>query len=149
MTVVLGGTRARKGGKKKAAGADALSEEESEVENLIVEQPRQKPRPRPKRVTRSNPVVEEEPADEPPAEEPSREPSPQQSVVAPEEDVSVRASTPDRPELDENQQTPKSSLKRPRTDDEEEADADAGGASADAEVTPVKDVQVRRKRIRH
>ncbi|KAH6910734.1 cohesin subunit [Coprinopsis sp. MPI-PUGE-AT-0042] len=147
MTKEKGGTRARKGGKKKAAGADVLSEEESEVENLVIEQPKQKPRPRPKRVTRSNPVIEEEPADEPPAGIPSREPSPQQSVAAPEEDASVRASTPARAEPEEDQQTPKSSLKRQRVDEGEEEEA--VDSRAEAEATPVKDVKVRRKRIRH
>jgi cohesin complex subunit SA-1/2 len=146
LIVVLGGTRARKGGRKKAAGAD-LSEEESEVENLVAEQPKQKPRPRPKRVTRSNPIIEEEPADEPPAEVPSREPSPEHDAAGPGDDASLRVSTPDRPTQEEDQQTPKSSLKRPRTDEEEEEDA--ADASPEAEVTPVKDVQVRRKRIRH
>ena len=45
----------------------------------------------------------------------------------------------------EETQTPKSSLKRPRTNDEEIAP----NGTADSETEGIPDIQVRRKRIRH
>ncbi|EAU84056.2 cohesin subunit [Coprinopsis cinerea okayama7 len=96
MTKEKGGVK-RKGRKGKGgAETDVQSEEESEVENLLIQEPPTKPKPRPrsKRVTRSNPVVEEEPEPEPEPEPPaSREPS-----LAPSDVAMEKGSQVDEPE---------------------------------------------------
>ncbi|TFK29563.1 hypothetical protein FA15DRAFT_632012 [Coprinopsis marcescibilis] len=155
MTKEKGGAKGRKG-KGKSGAVDPLSEEESEVENLIREPVKPKPRPRPKRVTRSNPVVEPDNQDEQPK---SPEPAAQEedaNIDPNDENADEEEATNEIPEADmspapsppaDSQQTPKSSLKRPRADEDEDEPVES--PSPDRDATPVSDMQVRRKRIRH
>lgn len=165
-----------KRGRKKAAVAGASSgEEESEAERTQDEdaQERPRPKPRPRRTTRANPdaAIENAAADSTGDEggpvtpkarprgkatyrrkslsqgvepaEGSQPGSPLQSLTPSEEGQA-------EPEQPEDVVTPKSSLKRPRADDDDDVSNGMNGADADAqgdEGTP--DIQVRRKRIRH
>lgn len=170
--------KTRKGAKGGAAAAS--SAEESEGEKTLDED-EGAPRPRPKRATRANPVVEEEEAalDEGNRLDPvtpkarprprprpiHRDKTPTGSLHGSENGQRSPLGSPLPPvtpsdgggeqglEEEPNNEivTPKSSLKRPRTDGNDEAlEAAAPNGSSDPdhlEGTP--DMQVRRKRIRH
>ena len=164
----------RKGAKGGAAAAS--SAEESEGEKTLDED-EGAPRPRPKRATRANPVVEEEavldegnrldpvtPKARPrPRPRPiHRDKTPTGSLHGSENGQRSPLGSPLPPvtpsdeggeqglgeEPNNEIATPKSSLKRPRTDGDEAIEAAApNGTSDHLEGTP--DMQIRRKRIRH
>jgi len=148
--------------KKGASAAASSGEEESGVERTHDED---STRPKSRRVTRANPdadTAEEGTGDEHAPVTPKARPRPRPKATfrrkTPEAtdegepshsqpDSPLGALTPSEGPADaEETQTPRSSLKRPRTDDEEEV-APNGTADGDVEGTP--DIQVRRKRIRH
>ena len=175
--------KSRKGVKSGAAAAS--SAEESEGEKTLDEDeaaPRPRPKPRPKRTTRANPVVEEEAAldesnkpDGPvtPKARPRprpihRDKTPTGSLHGSENEQNSLPGSPLRPVTpseEEQQQelgepineftTPKSSLKRPRTndDDDDPAIEVPNGTSSNLDpltnVDGTPDMLVRRKRIRH
>jgi len=146
--------------KKGATAAASSGEEESGAERIHDEDAT---RPKSRRVTRANPdadTAEEGTGDERAPVTPKARPRPRPKATfrrkTPEATVEGEPSQPGSPlgtltpsegPVDaEETQTPRSSLKRPRTDDEEEV-APNGTADGDVEETP--DIQVRRKRIRH
>jgi cohesin complex subunit SA-1/2 len=149
-----------KRGKKKGANAAASSDEESGAERTHDEDAT---RPKSRRVTRANPdadTAEEGTGDERAPVTPNTRPRPRPKATfrhkTPEVNDEGEPSQPgsplgaltpsEGPVEAEEIQTPRASLKRPRTDEEEDA-APNGAADIDAEGTP--DIQVRRKRIRH
>ena len=127
------------------------------------------PRPKPRRVTRSNPNVdgdvEESTGDEraPVTPKARPRPRPKDAKTLPEANLEgedepsqtsqpgspMEAGTPpDAPEPDQALVTPKSARKRPRSDDEDMDELPNG--TEDAPESPAEpEIQVRRKRIRH
>ena len=173
--------KSRKGAKGGAAAASSAEESEGEKTH-DEDEAAPRPRPKPKRATRANPVVEEEPAvdgessnklDNPvtPKARPRSRPiyrdrSPTASLHITENGQNSLPGSPLPPvtpsEEEEQQElgepnneitTPKSSLKRPRTDGDDEAmEASPNGISNPELLTNVDgtpDMHVRRKRIRH
>lgn len=163
----------RKGAKSGAAAAS--SAEESEGEKTIDEDGAA-PRPKPKRSTRANPVVEaavaldegNEPDPVTPKARPRprplhREKTPSGSLHGSENGRMSLSRSPPPPALPDEElgheepnndiTTPKSSLKRPRTDEiDETIEAPTNGTSDPDHLINVDgtlDLQVRRKRIRH
>ena len=163
----------RKGAK---TGAAAASSEESEGEKTLDEdEAAPRPRPKPRRATRANPVVEEAAIDaggEPEPVTPKARPRPRPihrdktptgSLHGSENEQNSLPGSPLPPVTpsEEEQQgleepsneiaTPKSSLKRPRTDEDEAMEAPNGQSSPDplTNMDGTPDMQVRRKRIRH
>jgi cohesin complex subunit SA-1/2 len=161
----------RKGAKSGAAAAS--SAEESEGEKTFDED-EAAPRPKPKRTTRANPVVEEVAPDEgnnPDPVTPKARPRPRPihrnktptgSLHGSENGRMPSGSPPPPVAPPDDEQglgepnnefaTPKSSLKRPRTDDVDEAlEAPNGTSDPDhlINVDGTPDMQIRRKRIRH
>ena len=158
----------------KSGVAAVSSAEESEGEKTLDED-EAAPRPKPKRATRANPVVEEVAPDEgvnPDPVTPKARPRPRPihrnktptgSLHGSENGRESLLGSPPPPVMptDEEQglgeptneiATPKSSLKRPRTDDVDEAlEAPNGTSDPDhlINVDGIPDLQVRRKRIRH
>lgn len=156
--------------KKGAAAAASGGEEESEAERTQDEgAPPPAPRPKSRRVTRANPdadTAEEGTGDEHAPVTPKARPrprpkatsrhktpeaTPEVDIVEPSRDGSpLDALTPSEgPAEDEETQTPRSSLKRPRTDDDDDDNEVAPNGTADSEAEGMPDIQVRRKRIRH
>jgi cohesin complex subunit SA-1/2 len=160
----------RKGAKGGAAAAS--SAEESEGEKTIDEDEAAPPRPKPKRATRANPVVEEAALDEGDKPDPvtpkarprprpiHRDKTPTRSLHGSENGQKSLSGSPPPPPVarsDEEQglgepnneyATPKSSLKRPRTDEAIEApNRTSDHDLINVDGTP--DMQIRRKRIRH
>lgn len=163
---------------KNATGASS-DEEASEIENLL-EKPAEKenPRPKPRRVTRSNPVIEEDEDDNDDAAAPAapkpRRPRRKATYRSRSRGGSSAPSTdhedeqPDQENdhqsdvIDEDQEpeganqmrgeeavTPKSSSrKRSRPDDDEE-EVETDVRSPSADVETTPVNEVRRKRIRH
>lgn len=162
----------RKGAK---TGAAAASSEESEGEKTLDEdEAAPRPRPKPRRATRANPVVEEAAIDaggEPEPVTPKARPHPRPtyrdktptgSVHGSENGQKSRSGSPLPPitpsdgeggdgEPNNDIVTPKSSLKRPRTDGDATSDTPNGTPDPDhlIAVDGTPDIQVRRKRIRH
>ncbi|KAF8153202.1 hypothetical protein B0H34DRAFT_800432 [Crassisporium funariophilum] len=163
------GTKIKKTRKNAKSGAAAGSSgEESEGEKTLDEEEPSRPRPKPKRVTRANPTIEEDDgtADEDAPVTPKARPKPSATYrlktppQASHEDGTnarsrsaspLRSATASDAEGEPDQTvTPKSSLKRPRTDDvEEESDIPNGLSDGHSGVDDIPDIQVRRKRIRH
>ena len=171
--------KSRKGAKGGAAATS--SAEESEGEKTLDEDvaaPRPRPRPKPKRATRANPVIEEEAApdesnkpDDPVTPKARPRPRPiHRDIIPPgslngsENEQNSLPGSPQPPVTPSDEEqglgepnnnetaTPKSSLKRPRTNDNGEAiEAPNGTSDADAltNVYGTPDMQIRRKRIRH
>lgn len=171
--------KSRKGAKGGAAAASSAEESEGE-KTLDEDEAAPRPRPKPKRATRANPVVEEEPVvdetsnklDDPvtPKARPRPRPihlnkTPTGSLHGSENGQNSLPGSPlppvtpsedeERRELGEPNNeiaTPKSSLKRPRTDGDDVAMEAPNGISEPDPLTNVDgtpDMQVRRKRIRH
>lgn len=170
--------KSRKGAKGGAAAASSAEESEGE-KTLDEDEAVPRPRPKPKRATRANPVVEEETAtleesnnklDDPvtPKARPRprpihRDKTPTGSLHGSENEQNSLPGSPLPPVTpsEEEQQgleepsneiaTPKSSLKRPRTDEDEAMEAPNGQSSPDplTNMDGTPDMQVRRKRIRH
>jgi cohesin complex subunit SA-1/2 len=171
--------KAKRGRKKAAVAGASSGEEESEAEPTQEEdmQERPRPKPRPRRTTRANPdaaienAAAESTGDEGGPVTPKARPrgkvtyrrkSPSQGVEPAEGSQPgspLQSLTPSEegqaepeevePEQPEDVVTPKSTLKRPRPDDDDVSNG-MNGADDDAqddEGTP--DIQVRRKRIRH
>ena len=164
----------RKGAKSGAAAASSAEESEGE-KALDEDEAAPRPRPKPRRATRANPVIEDEAAigagDEADPVTPKacprlrptyRDKSPIGSLHGSENGQKSRSGSPLPPvtpsEGEEEQgepnndiATPKSSLKRPRTDDDEPSGAHNGTSDPDPlmNVDGTPDVQIRRKRIRH
>ena len=164
--------KARKGTKGGAAAAS--SAEESEGEKTLDED-EAVPRPKPKRATRANPVLEEAALDESNPVTPKarprprpihREKTPTRSLHGNENGQKSIPGSPLSPvapsdgeqglgeEPNNEIATPKSSLKRPRIDndgDEEALEAPNGTSDPDhsINVDGTPDMQIRRKRIRH
>ena len=159
--------------KKGAAAAAAASggEEESEAERTQDEGASAPSRPKSRRVTRANPdadTAEEGTGDEQHAPvTPKARPRPRpkatsrrktQEATAEVDEVEpseagspLDALTPSEGPVEaEDTQTPRSSLKRPRTDDDDDDDDEvAPNGTAGSETEGIPDIQVRRKRIRH
>jgi len=158
--------KAKRAKKKGAAAAASGGEEESEAERTQDEAP---PRPKSRRVTRANPdadTAEEGTGDEHAPVTPKARPRPRPKAtshrktreataevdeVEPSEAGSpLDALTPSEGPVEaEDTQTPRSSLKRPRTDDDDDDDEVAPNGTAGSETEGIPDIQVRRKRIRH
>lgn len=169
---VAHGTRGRKKKADKAGLSGASSGDETEGEktgNELEAQPT-RPKPRPKRATRANPIIADEepkgtPASASAAVEPIPEPkTPQRrrATSTPLSDVPLDVDeedaekTPTRASVAASApvSTPLSTKrnKRPRGD-EDAADGDAlpnGGTSGhDSDVAGTPDIKVKRKRVRH
>ena len=173
--------KSRKGAKSGAAAASSAEESEGE-KTLDEDEAAPRPRPKPKRATRANPVVEKEaplvdesnklndpvtPKARPRPKPIHRDKTPTGSLHGSENGRNSLPGSPLPPVslAEEEQQrlgepineiaTPKSSLKRPRTDggggDEEAIEAPNGTSNPDPfiNVDGTPDMQVRRKRIRH
>lgn len=170
----------RKGAKSGAAAASSAEESEGE-KTFDEDEAAPRPKPKPKRATRANPVVEEAAAlDESNKPDPvtpkarprprpiHRDKTPTGSLHGSENGRRSLSGSPPPPVAppvaapsDEEQglgepnneiATPKSSLKRPRTDGNGEAiEAPNGTSDPDhlMNVDGTPDMQVRRKRIRH
>ena len=161
--------KTRKGAKSGAAAAS--SGEESEGEKTFDED-EAAPRPKPKRATRANPVVEGAAVDEGNPVTPKARPRPRPihrdktttgSVHGSENGQKSLPGSPLSPvapsdkeqglgEPNDEIATPNSSLKRPRTNEVDEAlEAPNGTSDPDhlMNVDGTPDMQVRRKRIRH
>jgi cohesin complex subunit SA-1/2 len=166
----------RKGAKGGAAAASSAEESEGE-KALDEDEAAPRPRPKPRRATRANPhVIEDETAigagDEPDPVTPKarlrprptyRDKTPIGSLHGSENGQKSRSGSPLPPvtpsegaeeqgEPNNDIATPKSSLKRPRTDDDDEPSGAHNGTSdpdhlMNVDGTP--DMQIRRKRIRH
>ena len=172
--------KSRKGAKSGAAAAS--SAEESEGEKTLDEDetaPRPRPKPRPKRTTRANPVVEEEVAldesnkpDDPVTPKARPRPRPIHRDKTPtslhgsengQHSLPGSPPPPVTPSEEEEQQepgepsneitTPKSSLKRPRTNDDDGQAREVPNGTSNLDpltnVDGTPEMQVRRKRIRH
>jgi cohesin complex subunit SA-1/2 len=162
----------RKGAKSGAAAAS--SAEESEGEKFDEDEGAS--RPKPKRATRANPVVEEAALDEGNEHDPvtpkprprpraiRRDKTPAGPVHGSENGQQPFSGSPLPPvvapsdgeqglgEPNNEIATPKSSLKRPRTNDDDEALETPNGTSDPDHLLIVDgtpDMQIRRKRIRH
>lgn len=144
---------------RRKAGAAASSEEDTEGEHTQDEVVEARPRPKPRRVTRGNPVVVEEDADNlshdeanivtPRAQRTANLAKVPRATPEEHEDSPMQSLTPSEPHELHDTTTPKA-LKRPRDEDETE-DPTALNGTEEAEPEPVEipDIQVRRKRIRH
>jgi cohesin complex subunit SA-1/2 len=173
--------KSRKGAKGGVAGASSAEESEGEkTHDEDDAAPRPRPRPKPKRATRANPVVEEAAAldesnsnklDDPVTPKTRPRPRPIHRDKTPtgslhgiengQNSLPGSPLPPATPSEEEDPQelgepineitTPKSSLKRPRTDEDEAMEAPNGTTDPDplANVDGTPDMQVRRKRIRH
>ena len=164
----------RKGAKSGAAAASSAEESEGE-KTLDEDEVAPRPRPKPRRVTRANPVVEETTAvdagDEPGPVTPKTGPrprplhrnkSPTGSLHGSQNGEELRPGSPlpsitfsDREGELPNEEvvTPKSSLKRARTNDNDDEVLDVPNGISDPDhlidVDGTPDIQIRRKRIRH
>lgn len=155
--------KVKKSRKKANPGQVSSGEDDTEGERTHDEEER--PRPKPRRVTRANPDATEESAGDatgdeqqpvtpkarPRARATRRKKTPEVVEAEEREESPLQSLTPSEgPVEPEEIETPKS-LKRPRAD-EEEANGVNGAEPVDDDnddAAAMADIQVRRKRIRH